>query len=52
MRQRGHSKSRGYNFFYGKGNGVSIYVSTTILLIHNATCFNPSVGHLQAYIAD
>ena len=20
MRQRGHSKSRGYNFFYGKGN--------------------------------
>jgi len=29
-----------------------IYVSTTILLTHKATCFDPSVGHLKAYVAD
>jgi len=29
-----------------------IYVNTTVLFIHKATCFDLSFGHLQAYIAD
>ena len=29
-----------------------IYVSTTFLLTHKTTCFDPSVGHLQDYVAD
>ena len=31
---------------------INTYVSTIYLFIHMATCFGPSVGHLQAYIAD
>jgi hypothetical protein len=31
---------------------INTYVSTIYLFIHKATCFGPSVGHLQAYIAD
>jgi len=29
-----------------------IYISTIYLFIHKAICFDPSVGNLQAYIAD
>jgi len=29
-----------------------IYVSTTFLFVHKATCFDLSVDHLQAYITD
>jgi len=31
---------------------VILYISSIYLFIHNATCFDPSVGHRQAYIAD
>ena len=33
-------------------NNNNAMLSTTFLFIHKATCFDPSVGHLQAYIAD
>ena len=29
-----------------------LFTSAIPLLIYKATCFDPSVGHLQAYIAD
>jgi len=31
---------------------IIIYINTIYLFIHKATCFGPTVGHLQAYTAD
>jgi len=42
------------NILYELTNKYVIKYTSALLflLIHKATCFGPSVGHLQAYIAD
>jgi hypothetical protein len=35
-----------------KYNKINYTSALTFLFIHKATCFDPSVGHLQTYVAD